>query len=42
MTFRDGRRLLYCYNPKLGRHAYLDVDQDIVLSDEQALASALL
>jgi hypothetical protein len=37
---RTGRKLLYCYNPKLGKHAYLDVATDIILTDEEA-ASAL-
>ena len=33
---RTGRRLLYCYQPSTGRHAYLDCDQDIFLTDEEA------
>lgn len=40
-TTRTGRRLLYCYQPLTGRHAYLDLGTDIILSDaeaEQALA----
>lgn len=35
---RSGRRLLYCYNPKQGKHAYLDCNSDLILSDEEALA----
>ena len=35
---RSGVRLLYCWNPREGRHAYLNVDQDIILTDEEALA----
>jgi len=31
-----GRRLLYCYNPKLDKHAYLDLNTDLILSDEEA------
>ena len=31
-----GRRLLYCWQPSTGRHAYLDLDSDIILSDEEA------
>lgn len=36
---RTGRRLLYCYQPSTGKHAYLDCDQDIILSDEDAQAA---
>lgn len=32
---RGGRRLLYCYQPRSGRHAYLDCDTDIILTDEE-------
>lgn len=35
-TSRSGRELLYCYNPKLGKHAYLDCGTDIILTDEEA------
>ena len=35
---RSGVKLLYCFNPFLGRHAYLNVDQDIVLTDPEAQA----
>jgi len=34
---RGGRRLLYCWQQTTGRHAYLDVDSDILLSDDEAL-----
>lgn len=34
--FRSGRSLLYVFNPATGRHAYLDVETDILLSDEEA------
>lgn len=33
---RTGRRLLYCYQPSTGRHAYLDCGTDIILSDTEA------
>ena len=33
---RSGRRLLYCYQPSTGKHAYLDCDNDLILSDEDA------
>jgi hypothetical protein len=33
---RSGLRLLYCWQPYSGRHAYLNCDTDIVLTDEEA------
>lgn len=33
---RNGRRLLYCWQPSTGNHAYLDVCTDLILSDEEA------
>jgi hypothetical protein len=33
---RNGYRLLYCYQPSTGSHAYINVDTDIILSDEEA------
>ena len=33
---RSGVRLLYCYQPRSGKHAYLNVDTDIVLTSEEA------
>lgn len=33
---RSKRRLLYCWQPSTGRHAYLDLDNDLILSDEEA------
>lgn len=33
---RTGRRLLYVYQRTTGRHAYLDLDTDIVLTDDEA------
>lgn len=35
--YRTGRRLLYCYQASTGRHAYLDCDTDLILSDEEAM-----
>jgi hypothetical protein len=35
-TTRNGVRLLYCFNPRLGRHAYLDLSCDHILDDEDA------
>jgi len=34
--YRSGAKLLYCYQPRSGRHAYLDCNTDIILSDEEA------
>lgn len=36
---RSGRRLLYCWQPSTGRHAYLDTQTDIILSDEEAFVA---
>ena len=33
---RTGRRLLYCWQPSTGRHAYLDLSTDYFLSDDEA------
>jgi hypothetical protein len=33
---RMGRRLLYCWQPTTGKHAYLDVDRDVILTTEEA------
>ncbi len=38
-TARSGKVLLYVWQPSTGRHAYLDVGTDIVLSDDEALAA---
>ena len=35
-TTKSGRRLLYCYQPRTGRHAYLDMGTDMILSDTEA------
>jgi hypothetical protein len=35
-TTRSRRRLLYCYQPSTGRHAYLDCETDLILSDAEA------
>jgi len=34
---RTGRRLLYCWQPSTGRHAYLDLGTDLILSDHEAM-----
>jgi len=33
---RSGHRLLYCWNPSKGKHAYLDLGKDMILTDEEA------
>lgn len=33
---RNGYRLLYCWQPSTGRHAYLNLGTDIILTDEEA------
>ena len=35
-TYPSGRRLLYCYQQRTGRHAYLDCDTDMILTDDEA------
>jgi hypothetical protein len=34
---RSGLRLLYCWQPSSGRHAYINLDTDITLTDEEAI-----
>ena len=36
---RSGRRLLYVWNPKQARHAYLDTGTDRILDDDEMLAA---
>jgi hypothetical protein len=33
---RTRRKLQYCWQPSTGRHAYLDCESDLILSDEEA------
>ena len=35
-TARTGARLLYCWQPSTGRHAYLDCGTDMILTDIEA------
>jgi len=35
---RSGATLLYCYQPRSGKHAYLDVGTDLILTDDEASA----
>jgi hypothetical protein len=34
---RSGYTLLYCFQPRSGKHAYLNVETDMILTDEEAL-----
>jgi hypothetical protein len=36
---RGGHLLLYCWQPSTGKHAYLNVETDIILTDEEARAT---
>lgn len=36
---RSGKKLLYCWNPVTGEHAYLDCGSDIFLTNEEAHAA---
>jgi hypothetical protein len=38
-TARNGRKLLYCYQPLTGLHAYLDCATDVILTDADAIAA---
>jgi len=38
---RSGKKLLYCFNPREGRHAYLDMSCDMILSDNEAQLALL-
>lgn len=35
-TARDGRRLQYLWQPSTNRHAYIDLDRDVFLTDDEA------
>jgi hypothetical protein len=41
-TSRSGHRLLYCWQPTTGRHAYINLDTDIPLTDDEARAALQL
>ena len=36
VTTRSGRRLQYVWQPSTGKHAYLDLGTDMILTDEEA------
>ena len=40
-TSRSGKRLLYCWQPSTGKHAYLDLDSDIILTQDEADAALM-
>lgn len=39
---RSGIRMLYCFNPSTGDHAYINCGTDMVMSDEDSAAALLL
>lgn len=39
---RGGHTLLYCWQPSTGNHAYLNVETDMLLSDDEARATLAL
>lgn len=41
-TTRTEKRLLYCWQPSTGRHAYLDTGTDIILTEDEAAAALAL
>lgn len=38
-TSRNGKIMLYCFQATTGKHAYLDVKSDIIMSEEEAQAA---
>ena len=38
---RTGDRMLYCYNPNTGKHAYLDLGSDMIVADNDLHAYGL-
>jgi hypothetical protein len=38
-TSRSGIRMLYCWNPKMKTHAYMNLNTDTIMSDEEARAA---
>jgi hypothetical protein len=38
---RTGHRVLYCWQPSTGRHAYLDCDSDVFIADGDLSAYGL-
>jgi hypothetical protein len=41
-TSRSGKRLLYCWQPATGKHAYLDCGTDIILTQEESETAMML
>ena len=33
---QSGAKLLYCFNPRQHKHAYLNIKTDMIISDEEA------
>lgn len=40
-TSRGGHKLLYCWQPSTGKHAYINVETDILLTDDEARATLM-
>jgi hypothetical protein len=38
---RSGHRVLYCWQPSTGRHAYFDCGTDVIIPDAELLAYGL-
>ena len=41
-TSRSGTRMLYCFNPRQQQHAYVNVNTDVVMTEEEARAALML
>lgn len=41
-TSRSGIRMLYCYNPKTGQHRYLNVDTDVIMTNDEVQAAMMI
>lgn len=39
---RSGIRMLYCWQPSTGNHAYLNCDTDIIMTQEESEAAMML
>ena len=39
---RSGVRMLYCWNPGTGCHAYLNCGTDMIMTDEEAAAALMM
>jgi hypothetical protein len=39
---RNGKRLLYVWQPRTGKHAYLDLGSDVILTEDEAQSALQL